>query len=54
MKNVLQALTGVIVYVDDILVAGSTKEEHVKRLEEDFAELQKAGFCMCLEQQLPI
>ena len=32
MENLLQGLTGVIVYIDDILIAGSNEEEHTRRL----------------------
>ena len=43
MENLLQGLTGVIVYIDDILIAGSNEEEHTRRLEEVLSRLEKAG-----------
>ena len=43
METILQGIPGVIVYIDDILVAGANKKEHLKRLEEVFARLEKAG-----------
>ena len=38
MESVLQGIAGVIVYIDDILVTGSSKEEHNQRLEEVLSE----------------
>ena len=43
MESILQGITGVIVYIDDILVTGSSKEEHNQRLEEVLSRLEKAG-----------
>ena len=39
----MQVLPGVIVNIDDILVAGATKEEHLKRLEDVLTQLERAG-----------
>ena len=38
--TILQGITGVIVYIDDILVTGS-KEEHNQRLEEVLSRLRR-------------
>ena len=43
MESILQGIAGVIVYIDDILVTGSSKEEHNQRLEEVLSRLEKAG-----------
>ena len=39
----MQGLPGVTVYIDDILVAGATEEEHLKRLEDVLTQLERAG-----------
>ena len=39
----MQDLPGVTVYIDDILVAGATEEEHLKRLVDVLTRLEKAG-----------
>ena len=43
MDTILQGLPGVICYIDDILVTGSTDEEHLKRLGEVFKRLECHG-----------
>ena len=45
MENLIQRLTRVVVYSDDILVAGSTEEEHLKRLDDVLVQLEMAGLC---------
>ena len=37
MERQLWGLTGVIVFIDDIIVAGSSKEQHVKRVPDILA-----------------
>ena len=44
MENVLQGILNVIVYIDDILVTGADKEEHLKTLSLVLSRLEKAGF----------
>ena len=44
MKKVLQGAQGVTFFVDDIIVTGKNKVEHLKNLEEVFERLKKAGF----------
>ena len=43
MESLLQGIEGVVVYLDDILVTGSTEEAHLKALEEVLSRLERAG-----------
>lgn len=43
MENLLQGIPGVVVYIDDILITGTTEEEHLERLGEVLSRLEKAG-----------
>ena len=43
MSDMLAGIPGVAVYQDDILVAGSTMQEHDSRLEQVFRAIHKAG-----------
>ena len=43
MDNVLQGLTNVVVYLDDILITGNTEEEHLDNLEKVLQRLKSAG-----------
>lgn len=43
MDSLLQGLKQVCVYLDDILITGKTKEEHLRNLEEVLKRLQQAG-----------
>jgi len=43
METILHGLPGVVVFLDDILVVGSTKKEHDERLRMVLARLQAAG-----------
>ena len=43
VENLLQGLPHVSAYLDDILVTGSTEEEHLSNLEEVLARLEQAG-----------
>ena len=49
MDTLLQGIPGVCVYIDDILVAGSTEEEHLARLSEVLKRLAESG--MRLKQE---
>ena len=46
MDTILQGATGVMCYIDDILVTGATEEEHLRNLEEVFRRLQAHGIRM--------
>ena len=39
----LQGIPGVVVYLDDILITGKTRSEHVQALDEVLSRLKKAG-----------
>ena len=43
MENLLQGLKYVAVYLDDILITGRSRAEHLKTLEEVLNRLEKAG-----------
>ena len=43
METILQGIPGVIVYIDNILIAGANEEEHLQRLDEVLTRLEKAG-----------
>ena len=43
MDTVLRGIPRVICYIDDILVTGTTREEHLSNLEQVLARLQKHG-----------
>ena len=46
MESLLNGIPGVIVYVDDILLTGTTTEEHLKALDEVLSRLEKQD-CAC-------
>ena len=43
IERLLQGVKGVAVYLDDILITGSTESEHLKTLDEVLSRLDKAG-----------
>ena len=43
MAQILQGLQGVIVFIDDILVTGRTREEHIRNLRNVLDRLRQAG-----------
>ena len=43
METLLQGIPGVCVYIDDILVTGKTKTEHLEHLTAVLGRLQEAG-----------
>ena len=43
MENLLQGLPHVVVYIDDILVTGTTDAEHITNVEEVLCRLEAAG-----------
>ena len=43
MESILQGISNVCVYIDDILVSGRTAEEHLQSLEVVLIRLEEAG-----------
>ena len=44
METMLQGLSGVVCYLDDIIVTGKSEAEHLRNLERVLARIQKYGF----------
>ena len=59
MDTILQDLSGVICYIDDILITGSEDKEHLQNLERVFQRLQSHGVrlknpkCAFLQRSVP-
>ncbi len=45
MESILRDISGVVVYLDDILITAETKEEHLERLNEAYVWKRK-NFCL--------
>ena len=43
IESILQGIDGVVVYLDDILITGASKEAHLKTLDEVLSRLDRAG-----------
>ena len=50
MDNVLQGISGVICYIDDILVSSADEDSHLRALEEVLNRLGNHGFRLKLEK----
>ncbi len=46
MDSLLAGIPRVIVYLDDILVSGTSQEDHIRNLERVLQKLQSAGLCL--------
>ncbi|XP_045466596.1 uncharacterized protein K02A2.6-like [Harmonia axyridis] len=46
LEKVLSGISGVVVFIDDIVVTGRTKEEHLQNLEQVLSRLEKFGFML--------
>ena len=52
MEKILQGISRVIVYIDDMLVTGRSDEEHLEILEQVLAHLQEYGLHLKKEKCL--
>ena len=43
IKSLLKGINGVVVYLDDIVISGSTEESHLAALDEVLSRLDQAG-----------
>ena len=43
MESLLQDIPGIVIYIDDVLVTGSSKEEHLQSLSHALSRLESAG-----------
>ena len=43
IESILQGIDGVVVYLDDILVTGASKEAHLRTQDEVLSRLDRAG-----------
>lgn len=50
MESLLHGLPGVVIFLDDILVTGSNREEHLQRLGQVLRKLQNAGLKISLDK----
>ena len=50
METILAGIPRVLVYLDDILVTGSSQEEHMFNLKEVLSQLQEAGLRLCKDK----
>ena len=50
MDIILQGIPGVVCYIDDILVTGETKEQHLDRLEQVLRRLHEYGLRLKLKK----
>lgn len=50
IEQIFQGLDGVIVFLDDILITGRTREEHIANVEKVLSRLAKAGLTISLEK----
>ena len=58
IESLLQGIKGAVVYLDDILISGSTEAEHLKMLDEVLKRLSEAGLRVkqekCMFLQTPV
>ena len=50
MDEILQGISHVVCYLDDILISGSSDKEHLTNLEEVLKRLREAGVHLCKEK----
>ena len=44
MKTILQGLSGIVCYLDDIIITGKSDAEHLQNLERILAKIKEYGF----------
>ena len=53
METLLQGIPGVVVYLDDVLITGKRKEEHLKSLEAVLVKMSEAGLkCLFIKESV--
>ena len=50
MESLLQDIPSVVVYIDDILIAGATEAEHLQTLDQVLERLESAGLTLKKEK----
>ncbi|MFH4981908.1 hypothetical protein AB6A40_008617 [Gnathostoma spinigerum] len=50
MDNMLTGLKGAVAYLDDVIVVGRTKQEHIASLDAVFRRIKELGFHVKLEK----
>ena len=50
MDNMLKSIPGVCVYLDDIIISGSTEQEHLDRLNRVLALIAESDFRVAKEK----
>lgn len=50
LENILSGIDGVLQFIDDILITGKDREEHLARLHEVFNRLEKSGLVLSKEK----
>ena len=53
METHLQGIPGVVVYSDNVLITGKTKEKHLKSLEAVLVKMSEAGLkCLFMKESV--
>ena len=52
MDIVLQGLPGVVCYLDDVIINGKDKQEHLNNLEQVLSRIQEYGFRVATRREM--